>query len=575
MNFFKKIALAMLAISMFACGDLDELLINPNGVDPSQADAVSLYNSVQLNFRSVAHSQAVYQFAGGLSRMDAETGGFAYEATHGPTEFSGLWNTVYAGLLPDAETYTDIAEPLGLNAEVASVKIMKAYTYMLMADLFGDVPLSEALQGDADTPNLTPTADSGADVYAAAITLLDEAIALLASGDDFASAAFDNFYGGSAADWTTFANTLKVRAAVATRLVGGAGGAATIEGATDIIVANGDNFEWTYGTNRANPNNRHPWYNNSYEVNDGSYQSNWYMWLMAESKGFADPRIRYYFFRQELDVFPGRTSDDPNAFDCIFTAVPDPEFIPDHYAAVSPDMPYCLGSYDLSYFGRDHLNGSGIPPDGNYRTVFGLYPAGGKFDNQIDNDNVLNAGTDGALGDGIAPIWQASWTHFILAEAALTMGTSGDARQLLEDGINLSMARTRSFENKVDGTRILATVPAVVTVEDTYLADSLFTQYTEYVMDEYDAAADDDERMAIVAREYLIALWGNGIEGYNLYRRTCLPGDVQPGIDPASGPFIRSALYPAVHVNLNQNISQKASFTEPVFWDTNDASCNY
>ena len=575
MNFFKKIALAILAVSMFACGDLDELLINPNGVDPSQADAVSLYNSVQLNFRNVAYSQTVYTFAGGLSRMDAETGGFAYEATHGPTEFSGLWGDIYADLLPDAETYIAIAEPLGLNAEVASVKIMQAYSYILLADLFGDVPLSQAVQGAADTPILTPTADTGEEVYAAAIALLDEALAQLDGADDFASAAFDNFYGGNAADWARFANTLKVRAAVTTRLVGGAGGAATITGATDIITSNGDNFEWTYGTNRANPNNRHPFYNNSYEVNDGRYQSNWYMWLMAESKGFPDPRTRYYFFRQELNVFPGRTGDDPNAFDCIFTAVPDPEFIPEHYAAVSPDMPYCLGSYDQSYFGRDHLNGSGIPPDGNYRTVYGLYPAGGKYDNAIDNSNVLNAGTDGALGGGVAPIWQASWTHFILAEAALTMGTGGDARALLEDGLNLSMDRVRDFESKVDGAAVLATVPSLVTVEDTYIPDSLFTQYVDFVMAEYDAAADDDARLAVIAREYLIALWGNGIEGYNLYRRTCLPGDVQPGIDPNSGPFIRSALYPDVHVNLNLNISQKASFTEPVFWDTNDASCNY
>ena len=575
MNFFKKIALAMIALSMFACEDLDELLVNPNGVDPSQADAQSLYNSVQINFLNTAYSQTVYQFAGGLARIEGETGGFTYQASHGPTEFSAYWEDVYAELLPDAEAYLNIAEPLGLNAEVASVKIMQAYTYMTLADLFGDVPLSQAGQGEADNPNLTPTADAGAEVYNTAIALLDEAIGLLDGAGDFGSNAIDNFYGGSASGWATLAQTLKVRAAVATRLVGGAGGAGTITGAGDLIVANGQNFEFPYGTNRANPNNRHPFYNNFYENNDGPYMSNWYMWLMAESKGFTDPRTRYYFFRQETDVFPGVTTDNPNVFDCIFTAVPDPDFLPEHYEAVSEDMPYCLGSYDQGYFGRDHMNGSGIPPDGNIRTVAGLYPGGGKFDNGSDNGDIQNAGTDGALGGGIAPLWQASWTHFILAEAALTMGTGGDARQLLEDGINLSMNRVRSFEGLVDGSRILSTVPVIVTVEDTFEPDSAFTQYTEFVMDEYDDADSDDARLAIVAREYLIALWGNGIEGYNLYRRTCLPADIQPAIDPNPGPFIRSALYPAVHVNLNQNITQKGSFTEPVFWDTNDASCTY
>lgn len=577
MNFFKKIALAMLVFSMFACGDLDELLINPNGVDPSQADAVSLYNSIQLNFRNVAYSQTVYTFAGGLCRIDAETGGFAYEATHGPTEFSGFWNDFYADLLPDAEAYLAIAEPLGLSTEVASVKIMKAYGYIMLADLFGDVPFTEAGQGDADNPILTPGDDSGADVYAGALALIDEALVDLADADGFGSSAFDNMYGGDADDWARLARTLKVRAAVATRLVNGAGGAATITGvdAADLIVTNGQNWEWEYGSNRLNPNNRHPFYNDSYEEGDGRYQSNWYMWLLAESKGFPDPRARYYFFRQNLDIFPGEVEDDPDVFDCIFTNVPDPDFLPPHYEAISEDMPYCLGSYDLSYFGRDHLNGSGIPPDGQARTVYGLYPAGGKYDNTFDNADVQNPGIDGELGAGIAPLWQASWTHFILAEAALTMGTGGDARALLLDGIELSMDRVRDFEDLVDGGEVLATIPDLVTVSNTFLPDSLFTQYVDFVAAEYDAAASDDDRLAIIAREYLIALWGNGIEGYNLYRRTCLPADIQPGIDPNSGPFIRSALYPAVHVNLNQNATQKASFTEPVFWDTNPESCNY
>ncbi|TXF91550.1 SusD/RagB family nutrient-binding outer membrane lipoprotein [Neolewinella aurantiaca] len=579
MNLFKKFALAMIVLSVAACTDLDELLENPNGVDPSRADAVSLYNSVQLNFRNVANSQTVYRFTAGLARMNGEIGGFTYQATHGPTEFDGLWNDVYADLFPDIDAFISLAEPIGLDTEVASAKIMKAYSLMLLVDLFNDVPLSEAgLGASPDNQILNPTADSGEEVYNAAIALLDEALALLDGGSNFASASFDNFYGGSVTGWATLAKTMKVRAAVTTRLVGGAGGAGTINSALaegDIIDANSENFEFQYGNNRANPDNRHPFYPNAYEASDAQYLSNWYMWLLAESKGFPDPRTRYYFYRQETDII-GAYEDDPNAFDCIQTMTPDPDFLPAWYEAVSEDMPYCLGSYSQGYFGRDHLNGSGIPPDGQLRTVYGLYPGGGKFDDGITNDDVQNAGVDGAQGAGIAPLWQASFTHFILAEAALTMGTDGDAREFLELGIELSQERVRAFESLVDGSEQVAMAPPVdVFVEDTYPADSTFTQYVDYVLDEYDAASSDEERLGIVAREYLIALYGNGIEAYNLYRRTCLPGQIQPAIDPNPGAFIRSALYPSVHVNLNQNISQKDGFTEPVFWDTNDASCNY
>ncbi|MCX8211674.1 MAG: SusD/RagB family nutrient-binding outer membrane lipoprotein [Lewinella sp.] len=569
----------MIVLSVFACTDLDELFENPNGVDPSRADAVSLYNSVQLNFRNVANSQTMYRFTAGLARMSAEIGGFTYVSSHGPTEFDGFWNDVYADLFPDIEAFIALAEPVGLNAEAASAKIMKAYTLMLLVDLFGDVPNTEAGQGaNPDNQILNPTADSGADVYAAAIALLDEASTQLDGSTGFGSAAFDNFYGGSAASWKTLANTLKIRAAVTTRLVGGAGGAGTINAMVtggDIIDTNVENFEFQYGNNRANPDNRHPFYGNGYENNDGQYQANWYMWLLAESKGFPDPRARYYFYRQETDIL-GVVADNPNVFDCLFTMTPDADFIPPHYEAVSPDMPYCLGSYDQGYFGRDHYMGSGIPPDGPFRTIYGLYPGGGQFDDGISNGDAQNGGTDGAQGAGIAPIWQSSFTHFNLAEAALTMGTAGDAGALLATAIEMSQSRVRAFESLVDGAEQIASAPPVdVFVGDTYPADSLFTNYVTFVMDEYNAAGSDEARLGIVAREYLIALYGNGIEGYNLYRRTCLPADIQPAIDPNPGAFIRSALYPSVHVNLNQNITQKNSFTDPVYWDTNDASCNY
>ena len=582
MNLFQKMGLALIVLSFAACADLDELLVNPNGVDPSQADAQSLYNAIQLEFNGSNDRNGningvqlrTWGFTSGLSRMRAEIGGFTYTATHSPTEFDALWTDFYAGFLPDVATFIEIAEPLGLNGAIGSVKVMEAYSYMMMVDLFGDIPLTESGLGGAEEQVLNPGRTDAAAVYDYAEGLLDEAIMLLDSASNF-SVAYDNFYGGDVQDWAALARTLKLRASITTRLVGGAGDISDIVASGNIIDTNGENFEFQYGTNRLNPRNRHPFYSDSYEASDGTYMSNWYMWLLAESKGFPDPRTRYYFYRQENALYPDIVADDPNAFDCIYTDVPDPDAIPPHYEAISDDMPYCLGSYGMSYFGRDHLNGSGIPPDGFYRTVYGLYPAGGKFDNGVRDGEVQNNGVDGALGAGINPIWQASWTHFVLAEAALTGNyEEGDAAELLADGITLSMDRVRDFESLVNGGEILATTPTTVTVANTFPADSLFDEYVEYVVDEFNDA-DEEGKLGIVAREYLIALFGNGIEAYNLYRRTCLPSNLQPGIDPNAGAFIRSAFYPSVHVNRNINANQKASYTEPVFWDTNDASCNY
>ena len=570
MNLFKKLLLAVPVLFMAACADLDELLVNPNGVDPGEADAESLYNNIQLQFTSVQRTP--YFFSAGLVRMDAETGGFVYAETTSPTEFDGLWTTFYAGLLPDIQAFLDIVEPLGLDGAAASAKIMEAQAYMIMVDLFGDIPRAEAGDAGGETGNINPVADTGEDVYAYALNRLDEAIMQLDSAENF-DIAFDNFYGGNVARWTTLAKTLKLRASITTRLVGTGPSIQGLVDDGDLIDENNENWEWKYGTNRNNPNNRHPFYNDSYEAEDGSYQSTWYMWLLAESKGFPDPRARYYFYRQDKNIFPDAVEDDPNAFDCIFTDLPNPDVIPPQYEAISDAMPYCLGSYSQGYFGRDHLNGSGIPPDGQYRTLFGLYPAGGAYDDGITNSTVNDDGTSGAQGAGIEPIWQASFTHFVLAEAALTTDFDGDARQLLADGIELSIDRVRQFEDLVDGGEVVATVPVETTVEDTYTSDSLVQEYIEYVLDEYDDASDN-RKLAIVAREYMIALYGNGMEAYNLYRRTCYPSGLQPGIDPNYGDFLRSALYPAVYVNRNLNATQKST-SDPIFWHTNDGSCNY
>ena len=69
------------------------------------------------------------------------------------------------------------------------------------------------------------------------------------------------------------------------------------------------------------------------------------------------------------------------------------------------------------------------------RTVFGVYPVGGPFDDDsFRNVSGSAAVSEGLIGAGISPIMMASYTNFMLAEAALTLGTTGSARTYLENG---------------------------------------------------------------------------------------------------------------------------------------------
>jgi len=72
----------------------------------------------------------------------------------------------------------------------------------------------------------------------------------------------------------------------------------------------------------------------------------------------GDPRIRYYFYRQN-DCTPGASCDpDGNQTQLTCSVAPRPTHFP-------ADMIFC--SVEDGYWGRDHGNAEGIPPDGFQR----------------------------------------------------------------------------------------------------------------------------------------------------------------------------------------------------------------
>ena len=322
MKFISRIFVVVLMLGFSSCEMFElDLQDNPNRVAPEKAEINFLYNNIQLTFRNFVIS--THYFGASTTRLVAMTSGFTYNNAFSPTSFNGVWNLAYAQFLPDAEALQAIADERGLTVHGGSTKIMKAYVLMTLVDMFKDVPYSEALKG---TDIISPKVDDGASVYAVAEQLLDQAISDL--GTEAAAPAEDNFYGGDPAKWITLAKTLKLKLYLTTRLVDGQaiGKFNEIINAGDYIDEAGEDFAFKYGTTRANPNSRHPFYNNSYENADGAYQSNYFMWALNEGNvpEMQDPRIRFYFYRQDGDL----SNEDPNIWECIFSTEPDPASSP-------------------------------------------------------------------------------------------------------------------------------------------------------------------------------------------------------------------------------------------------------
>ncbi len=553
-HIIKSFAILALALGFNSCESTKlEILENPNALSPSQADPDLFLSEIELSLADFF--SRVTNPGMEVTRMLVMAGP-TYNNAYPPSTFNEAWTVAYAGILADIRALEPIAEGKELYTHIGIAKTIEAYVMMTLVDYFGDVPYSEAILGSENT---NPNLDGGAEIYAAIEILLNEALNQF-SREELSLPSQDLFYGGDEDKWIKFANTLKLKLYTQSRLVDSNAGAKinTLLEDGNLILEAADDFQFNYSTTNANPDSRHPEFANNFNVaaDVSDYMSNAFMVRVKDGFSTGDPRTRYYFYRQSLDF-----TTDPNENECI--TAPRPE----NYG---PNDPFC--DPGGGYWGRDHGDNDGTPPDGGKRTTWGVYPVGGFFD---DNRGTAVPGqTTGLQGAGFAPIMLTSYTNFMLAEGALTAGVSGDARDYLEAAVRASVSKVTAFGENLDYLDNVVTpddpdtpdTDEEETVRDLFVPTSnQIERYVTNVLDAYDAATGDD-RLEVVVNEYIKALFGNGVEAYNTYRRTGFPSDLQPTLLANPGEFINSFLYPQELVIQNSNASQKASQAVRVFW---------
>ncbi|MFC2090133.1 SusD/RagB family nutrient-binding outer membrane lipoprotein [Bacteroidota bacterium] len=532
----KLIALNVIILLLFSNScDLNQQE-DPNNLTSNNVDIEFLLNRVQLSYTNLTIgdkrgnepglNNAAREAVRMLQQFGPYTGAFTDLTA---TSLNRVWSYGYMKVLKNGMEALALAEEEGLPYHAGVARTIMALCLANLVDHFNDIPWSQALDA-ANYP--MPEANNGEDVYDVAMEMLDLAI------EDFNETPpgipNDYYFNGSAASWLKAIASIKLKMYLNLRLIDASGSTSAI----NQLIADGflideiaEDFEFQYSTVAANPDSRHPDYRYNYDANGGDdYMSNWYMSSMKDDPPAWDPRMRYYFYRQ--------IEEDPTGDDLPCTGL---------------NYDYCyIGDY---YWGRDHADDEGVPPDQLKRTVTGIYPAGGAF----DGDNFMSVNDNpGAGGEGIFPIMLSSWVNFMLAEASLTLGTTGDARTYLENGLTQSIEKVMTFGAPYISEDEAAFIPTDTAVDD----------HINWVLANYDNAANDAERLDIIIKEYFIALWGNGMEAYNAIRRTGYPSDVQ---DPVivSGPFPRTYQYPSDLVLLNDNFDQRV-VTERVFWDNNE-----
>ena len=209
----KKIFLILTIVSLMAgvgCkkGYLD-VNTNPNqstSADPSLVLPAALVVTVANYYpgpTSLSEWMGSWAVSGSYA-INASDPGTTYKMT---TDFGdGLWQSIYDNL-EDYQYIQDKANANGQPFLEGVARIMKAFNYQHLVDLWSDVPYTDALRGGA---SLRPAYSKGPDIYDSLFVEIQKGIVLIKSAGITASANSDIMFGGDKTSWIQFANTVRL-----------------------------------------------------------------------------------------------------------------------------------------------------------------------------------------------------------------------------------------------------------------------------------------------------------------------------------------------------------------------------
>ncbi len=416
-----------------------------------------------------------------------------YSTTANPgTEFP------YYGVIQNLEDIIKNASADGNTRYAGIAKILKAYSYSVLVDVFGDIPFSEA--NKLKEGILYPKFDDDAEIYNALFTLIDEGIADLNNttalnpnrpGTD------DLIYSGNVARWVKAANTLKLKMYTQIRKVKNVTAEvnALISGG-NLISQTSESFLIPYGPNGAT-DDRNPGFYTYYATQRSNHVSPWFYEILKGYNpnifsGNPDPRLPYYIYNQ---VNATQASRDGNQ-----TEYRDGPFVSIYFGSVGPD--------------RDRTQQNTI-------SLFGIYPVGGKYDD--GTATIASA----ASGTGAAPYRLITYADRLYLEAELiqTGVITGDATAKLTQAMQESFKQVDYVITQL--VKPAQSVPALV-------GSTTVATYTEKVLAEY-AAASTEKKLEIIMTQKWLSSVGSGGDQYTDIRRTGYPIVFNPA-DPAMAP---------------------------------------
>src|SRR5574344_518794 len=215
MKYIKSIILCgvcVMTLSLVSCSDW--LDVNTDPENPSSVSATYQSRLAHIEF----YTNSATQFAAWRSSMSMGdwtrnyNGGTYWKMSYWDPQ-TGAVTTPYQWWFVGAASNIDDMYNKAISAEAwhyaGVAKVIRAYGFMLMTDIYGEMPYTDAV-GE----NATPTYDNGKTIYLGCLKELDEGLALLQTPQSTTLPTLsegDYWNDGNVAKWIKFANLLKAR----------------------------------------------------------------------------------------------------------------------------------------------------------------------------------------------------------------------------------------------------------------------------------------------------------------------------------------------------------------------------
>jgi len=483
--------LAMIVAPVTGCKRF--LDVNKNLNDPTSVPVSLLLSNCE---RAIAANTALGSGLGGtMSIYTHQTTGRVGADRYGAG--SAGWDGLYTAIANlNVIIKQGTAETRYVYAGIA--KILKAYAFSILVDVYGDCPFSEFDQFEPGIKQ--PHFDKGKDIYPQLFALIDQGIADINNTAPNASkpGADDYIYKGNTANWIKAANTIKLKLYTQVRLVQNVQAQVTALLATpaNLINSQAESFMMPYGP-FGTTDDRHPAYGDyNATQRGGQLFSPWLYEIMKGRNanilnGISDPRIPYYIYNQKSAL----GGSNPTPENCT---------------------EYRDGGFITILFGSNGNCRDGS--NSNTYSLLGLYPAGGRYDDgaaiAINTITAIKAGT-GALPHQFITYADRLYLEAELIQAGVITGNAKTvfSKALDESFLQMDYIITNFIKPSSAGSP--QTVPAIAPLATT-------TSYKTAVLAAYDAGSAA-KKMEYIMTEKWINRIENPVDSYTDYRRTGYP----------------------------------------------------